>query len=29
MAKAYLEADEIERMEKAATNLRDRLLVKR
>ncbi|MBA7674722.1 hypothetical protein ES703_82944 [subsurface metagenome] len=28
MAKAYLEADEVEILEKAATNLRDRLLIR-
>ena len=27
MSKAYLEIDEVERLEKATTNLRDRLLV--
>jgi len=27
MPKAYLEIDEVERLEKATTNLRDRLLV--
>ncbi|MBA7664832.1 hypothetical protein ES703_72896 [subsurface metagenome] len=28
MAKVYLEADEVEGLEKAATNLRDRLLIR-
>ena len=28
MAKAYLEPDEVESLEKAATNLRDRLLIR-